>query len=337
MAFDGKRFSLEPFNSTVDTQDLRREWEEWHRAFELTLELRNVESQHEKFVLLLASGGRGLQRIFYNLRPSSDEVYPGPVKVPLKPAEVPEYENAIKRLNKFFIGKRNERIELEVFRSIKQTGDETFNQFLLRLREQAARCDFSDREEKEMLQQITMGARDEKVRDKGLEDVMDLDGIISYAINREVLLKQKGKLKPFGDEHPGTSVAAVHQNMKNEQNYDSNHYKRRAKMQIDNRRFGGRSDQTECGRCGSSNHRTDSPNCYARNARCNGCGILGHYVRKCRNESKQRRGTDARYRRSRPNVDLNAVYPRVYHDEGRLKQRRPSSDDEPHRKVVCYN
>lgn len=191
MTFERKFAALDPFNDAVDSQDLRREWEEWHRAFELMLELCNADSQHEKLVLLLANGGRGLQRIFYNLRPTPDEVYPSPVKVPLMPIEVPEYDNAIKRLNRFFIGKRNERIELEVFRSIKQSTDETMNQFLLRLRAQAARCDFLEREEKEMMHQITVGARDERVRDKGLEDVMQLDELINYAINREILSNKK--------------------------------------------------------------------------------------------------------------------------------------------------
>lgn len=60
MSCAGNRNSLEPFNDAVDSQDLRREWEEWLRAFELTLELRNYETQHEKLVFLLASGGRGL-------------------------------------------------------------------------------------------------------------------------------------------------------------------------------------------------------------------------------------------------------------------------------------
>lgn len=174
---DKSKWPLEPFNDCVDSQDMRREWEEWHRAFELLLELRDVEEQHNKLVLLLTVGGRGLQRIYYNLGPVPEEIYPEPVQVPLCPQEVPEYDNAVKRLNKFFVGKRNERIELEVFRSLKQGSDENFNNFLLRLRSQAARCEFKDREAKEILQQVTMGARDERVRDKGLEDVMDLDEI----------------------------------------------------------------------------------------------------------------------------------------------------------------
>ncbi|XP_055527582.1 uncharacterized protein K02A2.6-like [Wyeomyia smithii] len=136
---DRHRFPLNPFNDQVDAQDLRREWEEWHRAFELVLQLRNVEDQHEKLVTMLAMGERGLQRIFFNLRPVAEEIIPEPVKIPLMPLEFPEYDNAVKRLTKFFIGKRNERVELELFRSLCQNGEESFNNNIPRLRAQAVR------------------------------------------------------------------------------------------------------------------------------------------------------------------------------------------------------
>lgn len=312
MSFEGKRFSLEPFNDAVDTQDLRREWEEWHRAFELTLELRNVKTQRKKLVLLLSSGGRGLQRIFHNLRPTPGEIYPEPVKIPLMPIEVPEYDNAIKRLNKFFIGKRNERIELEVFRSLKQSSDETFNQFLLKLRAQAVRCDFYDREEKEILQQITMGARDERVRDKGLEDIMDLDEIINYANNREILLKQKGKTRPFGEELSPTTVAAVNQNWIKKPKFNDLD-RGRSNVGRVSQREEERRNSPECYRCGSLNHRGESEDCDARKARCNRCGKRGHYGRKCENTSYARsyvqRGGNryVQYNRKRVNGETNVL------------------------------
>ena len=121
---------------------------------------------------MLARGGRDLQRIYFNLGQAEDEIIPS--QVPFAAQEAPEFDNTIKRLNKFFVGKRNERIQLEVFRNIKQA-DEPFNQFMLKLRTQAKKCDFGMREEKEILHQITAGARDIKVRDKGLENVMKLD------------------------------------------------------------------------------------------------------------------------------------------------------------------
>lgn len=54
-----------------------------------------------------------------------------------------------------------------------------------------------------------MGARDERVRDKGLEVVIGLDDLTNYAINREVLLKQKAKNKPFSDCPSSPIIGAV--------------------------------------------------------------------------------------------------------------------------------
>ncbi|XP_058827614.1 uncharacterized protein LOC131687538 [Topomyia yanbarensis] len=194
-----KQFHLDPFNDAADASNLRLEWEEWHRACELVLELSNIDSQHQKLLFMLARGGRGLQRIYYNLAPVAGEIQSGPVKIPLAPKEIPEYDNAIKRLNAFFIGKRNV-VELEVFRSLRQSAGESFNRYILKLRTQAARCDFRDRVENELLQQITVGASDERVGDKGLESIMNLDELVNYAVNQEVLQKQKEKSYPFRPE-----------------------------------------------------------------------------------------------------------------------------------------
>lgn len=280
-----KDWPLEPFNDAVVPSDLRREWEEWFRAFELIVELKKIESQHDKLVLLLARGGRGLQRIFYNLRPVADEIYPEPAKVPFLPVETPEYDNAIKRLSNFFVGKRNERIELEVFRALKQSPDESFNHFILKLRTQAARCDFRVREEMEILHQVAMGAHDERVRDKGLENSMNLDELTNYAVNREMLLKQKEKALPFKAEVDYGTVAAVKQEWNREPRPTNLGLRERRREQ---------SSRMECENCGSWKHRKDSRECSARNARCNNCGRTGHYARKCRS----RHGNARNWKRS---------------------------------------
>lgn len=306
-------YPLDPFNDTVDTQGLRREWEEWFRSFELVVELMNVQSQHEKLVMMLARGGRGLQRIFYNLRPVPEEIYPEPAKVPFSPQELPEFDNAVKRLNKFFIGKRNDRVELEIFRSLRQSTDESFNLFILKLRTQAARCDFMDREEKEILQQVTMGAKDERVRDKGLENVMNLDELMNYAINREVLMDQKQKSKVFKDEVATGSVSAVNAVKQQWGDTRARQIKRSApRFKPYQGRPGrgpsneGKQRNLECGQCGSFNHLTDSARCYARNARCNSCGRVGHFARKCRDGWKLEPSSRNDLRRT--SEEANALY-----------------------------
>ncbi|XP_055602843.1 uncharacterized protein K02A2.6-like [Uranotaenia lowii] len=266
----GKFINLEPFDDTVDASNLRLEWEEWHRSCELVMQLMHFDSQNEKLLFMLARGGRGLQRIYCHLAPVSGEFYPPPAKVPFAPVELPEYDNAIKRLNSFFVGKRNERVELEVFRSLRQSSGESFNRYLLRLRTQAARCDFRDRTEKELLHQITIGSLDEKIRDKGMEDVMTLDELINYAMNREVLIKQKEKFLPFKSE-PGF-VSSVNRNYRNYQTTNNQQIRRPFK-----RRY----QSGECDGCGSWRHHVGDQRCSARDASCNRCGRKGHFLRKC--------------------------------------------------------
>lgn len=326
----GQRWALAAFDATVDAQGLRREWEEWHRSFELLAEMRNIQSQHEKLVTMLTYGGRGLQRIFYNLKPVPEEVIPGPVKIPLMPPPVPEYDNAIKRLEKFFVGKRNDRVELEVFRSLKQKGEESFNQFVLRLRTQAARCEFGDREETEILQQITMGARDDRVRDKGMESVMNLDDLTSYAINREILMQQRDKLRPFRQEE---TIAAVNQHMRRSgvRNRDpdgSENWNRRPAGRRDFSRgfkFGERPatgatnrSRTECGRCGSWRHDGNYARCPALGSQCHKCGEPGHFARRCRNDIRQGKTT---WRR--PPKEVNVLSDEWNED----MPRRPKPED----------
>ncbi|XP_062534380.1 uncharacterized protein LOC134203545 isoform X3 [Armigeres subalbatus] len=298
------------------------EWEEWLRAFELLLELKQVDSQHERLILMLARGGRGLQRIYFNLRPVPGEIQPGPAKVPLAPQETPEYDNAVKRLNNFFVGKRNERVELEVFRSLKQSTEESFNNFILKLRTQANRCDFREREEKEILQQVTMGARDDRVRDKGLENVMNLDELTNYAVNRELLAKQKEKSHPFKVDAEPVSVSAVKQvwgrkYQPRERSFGTTVYKSEKPWNDGNR------TRLECDRCGSWKHHKDSPSCIARNSKCNNCGRTGHFARKCRAARKKQLKSRSTWRRTED--EANALR----YDCGEIEalQHRPTSEE----------
>ncbi|XP_038120633.1 uncharacterized protein LOC119770239 [Culex quinquefasciatus] len=137
-----------------------------------------------------------------------------------------------------------------------------------------------------------MAAKDEKVRDKGLENIMDLDAMTNYANNREILIKQKEKTKPFVAEevlatskHRGSGWSAGPSRSRGDS-------KPRG-------RFGTGRPRVVCTRCGSWNHDSNSNSCTARGLRCRQCGKIGHYARKCpgRGQNEWRR----------PENDANAL------------------------------
>lgn len=250
-----KDWPLEPFSDALDAQAQRQEWTEWKRSFELLAESKGIVSQRELFVNLLSRGGRVLQRFYYNKNPVDGEV----LEIRCPRIEVPEYDDAVMRFDDYFVGKGNPRMELEVFRSLRQKEDENFNKFLVRLRFQGSRCAFDVREDEEILHQITIGAKSEKVRDKGLEGSLSLDALVQYAIAREIVESQKQTVKEE----------------KKEQLMDVAYIQR-------NKSFGTKGTLTSCSRCGSFKHDNQDIKCPAKNETCHKCNKKGHFARKCR-------------------------------------------------------
>lgn len=270
-----KDWPLEPFNTEADAHTLKHSWEEWRETFELVLESKHISNQREMFVLLLTRGGKDIREIHKNQAPCEDEE----IELKLPRLELPVYDNAIARLNKYFGGKINIRMELERFRGMKQEKDEDFAKFLLRLRAQAKHCAFNVRSEEEILHQATRGALDEKVRDKRIDVAITLDQLAQYAIGREILNEQKKTASAF-DLKTETAVMAVARGGKtrpvNQFRYDS-----RKRSAVYERK-------TECGNCGSWRHQTGTPNCPAKKMKCFNCGKLGHVAAKCRQQKKSR-------------------------------------------------
>lgn len=276
---------LAAFNDALNAQSLKREWEEWIRAFDLVAEAKNIETQRDKFVTLLARGGRALQNIYFNKAPVAAEI----TEVRCPRVEIPEYDNAIERLNDYFVGKTNPRIELEIFRSIKQDGAENFNKFLIKLKSQAKHCNFGMREEDEILHQITMGARSEKVRDKGLETSMTLDQLTQYAIGREVLEAQKdGNKQTFFSGAKEVASLSYNQARGVKPGRAGGRYQPYDKRERNERYQTYDKRDKKCFRCGSDAHWGNDTRCPAQQSSCDGCGRKGHFKKVCRTTGQQR-------------------------------------------------
>lgn len=131
--------AIQPFKCdqfAFDKATIRKEWEKWLRAFEIYAESEEIEDPKLKRSKLLYLGGPQLQEVAYGI-PGAIVTY-----VPADKNDV--YKPLLDKLTSYFSPQQNTTFERYVFRSTKTEEGESFDKFLLRIRQQAARCDFGN-------------------------------------------------------------------------------------------------------------------------------------------------------------------------------------------------
>lgn len=230
----------EPFNSSNEDGIVAIKWQTWKRALEIYLEVTNIKESKTKLSLLLHCGGQELQEIIYNI---PGAIVDGDLE---GNKDVDIFQVAIEKLNNYFSPKLSRIYERHVFRQIRQRKDERFDQFLIRLRKQAEKCQFLNQEH-DIIGQVAGGCDSEKLRRKLLEldDRKTLDDIILIANTLENVNKQMI-------------------------NFDNNLDNKSINVEVNKINFRARSD---CSRCGKGNHTATDENCPAKNKSCYNCGF----------------------------------------------------------------
>lgn len=96
------------------------------------------------------------------------------------------------KLNRFFEPKQNVSNERHVFRQLKQNANERIDMFLMRLREQAERCDFGDQIDGNIRDQMTAGCASDMLQGKLLvRGDKPLAKLIQMAQTIEIVHKQQ--------------------------------------------------------------------------------------------------------------------------------------------------
>lgn len=117
---------------TIDKSLLRHEWEKWLRSFTLYLAAEEITEDCKKKNKLLHLGGPQLQEVIFNI--------PGALVESDGKDNVKIYDVLVSKLNEYFSPRRNTTFERHLFRNITPIEGENFNKFLLRLRQQMAKC-----------------------------------------------------------------------------------------------------------------------------------------------------------------------------------------------------
>ena len=177
------------------------------------------------------------------------------------------YKAALRTLDAYFTPQVNVPYERHIFRQMKQEEHETVDQFVVRLSNQAANCEFGATKNEQIRDQIIDKCKSTELRRRLLGKGQELTLADTQKIARSLELSQSQAKQIEGDV--GASVNAVKEDNKPERN--------------------GRSDQKslKCYRCGQSGHFARDKHCPARSKTCTKCHMTGHFASVCRTKSKQ--------------------------------------------------
>lgn len=275
-----------PFDFATDG-NCGTDWKNWLRGFEIHADANKMHEPHDKLNWMLHYAGPKVQKVFYALPEQTEEEESTDVEVnnrgPLAAGYVKfdsdVYDEAIDKLNRFFEPKQNVSYERHVFRQLKQDTNERIDMFLMRLREQADRCDFGDQLDENIRDQITTGCASDILRRKMLErGNKPLAKLIQMAQTMEIVHKQQQSL--------GKQPALRIEPSKSESN-ESEVCKIDAKRRFGpNRKVATTNFNGECGRCGIKGHKAADAKCPAKGKSCNHCGGRDHFSRKCFGKNK---------------------------------------------------
>lgn len=268
------------------------EWMNWMRSFEIFRKATTSVSaglQPDWCSILLYHAGPKVQQVYASLesaepqRGEEEEVNHGPLAGAYLLPDDP-YQTMVKKLTDFFAPKRNKTIERHIFRNMKQYESENISMFVMRLRQQAERCEYEERVDEFLKDQITEGCSSTDLRRKILQQKEgNLEEILTIARIYETVLEESKVLKPNGNP---TSLTT---NSDDVNKIDS-------KRSL--RKFGSNRNNNDlvlfCSRCGYKGHGSSDPKCPAKGKHCNKCGGRDHFARKCLSKSDRQLNKPAR-------------------------------------------
>lgn len=289
----------ESFNCKLDSFTLGVQWEKWRRSFEIYLDVTQVSCNKRKLSLLLHYGGQDLQEIYYNIPDIKNKGEIAGDNVDLTGdlagdetagdntdktvVDVDGYNKALQKLDKYFAPKKNRFFERRVFRKICQGIDEKFDQFVMRLRTQAAKCEFKNESlEESLIDQIVEGCSSSLLRKKILSEEKTLDEIVMIGCTLESVAIQSQSFQSSLNQSHQSEILRVNDN-KNMKSSSSKLWK------------------LKCFKCNSNKHLANDISCPAKNQQCNSCKRKGHFAVVCRMQNKHfdSRRTDGTTKRIR--------------------------------------
>lgn len=176
-----------------------------------------------------------------------------------------------------------------MFNQLRQSEGELFNEFLLKVRTQAKRCDFRALNDELTMDRMIAGIHSDKIREKLLTtDELKLDKAIALCIRGETATKQLTEIRTGGKS--STAETAVDKNRK-----------------VSN---------IDCKR-----RRHEMRNCPAFTENCSKCNRRGHYAKMCFSSKGKEKSSEKDGKREKSK-------PKAKNGKGKSKKVDAVTDDE---------
>lgn len=253
---------LDHFDCEGDPVSVGVRWEKWKRALEIYFLAANIDDGVKKRATLLHIGGLALQDVYHNLPGAHVE----------EAENVDVYKEAVIKLDAYFSPQQSRYYERYKFRLMKEEEGERFEAFLVRLRQQADKCQFTAKDE-HLIDQIIEKGSSAELRKKILSggDSITLQEVITIATTLETVNRQLDSFcKPGSSKLSDTDKNSIN--------------KIDTKKTTVKRNF-----PKSCYRCGRDNHLSFDSNCPAKDKKCSKCGIVGHFGDYCKTRPHKRR------------------------------------------------
>ena len=137
-----------PFNPHGEPSQVGQKWSKWKTSFSYFLTASGVRDDLRKKALLLHLIGPQTQEIFETLGVEEDATY----------------DQSIQVLDNHFVVQRNVSFERTVFHAARQNNGESIEQYVTRLRTLAQYCDYGNRTDENIRDQIVSTCRSSNLR-----------------------------------------------------------------------------------------------------------------------------------------------------------------------------
>ena len=255
---------IPPFEPHGELSSVAYRWQKWLKSFNLFADAAGCKNDRQKRQLLLHTAGSDVQDIFYTLTETGTD-----------------YKTAAEKLSQYFARRKNTSYNRHKFRQEKQKEGETVAQFVKRLRQLAALCDFPD----DSVDSVDSFIRDQLIdnclakklltkllaeRDLNLDRALDIAQAMeaSESQSRQIAEDNQFAVYTVGRQTRGRNKA---------QRQGHNHPQRQRQNQ-------DKPKAKQCTRCGIKGHSGDDCRC-SRGVTCHKCGLLGHFASVCRTKT----------------------------------------------------